>query len=91
MEMRTFKGQPNLVVRFNPPIGNIKHVKFNENGEFTTANERVIQRFMHHYDSVPVKTADEPETKVYQCKQCEYKTESRGELMSHYRSNHKEG
>lgn len=57
--MRTFKGEPGLLVRFNPPIGNIQHVRFDENGEFTTGNERIIKRFMHRFDSVPVKDQDE--------------------------------
>jgi hypothetical protein len=54
MQMRTFTGDPNLLVRFNPPIGNIPHIRFNDKGEFTTGNERVIQRLMHKFDSVPV-------------------------------------
>lgn len=82
--MKTFKGEPNLLVRFNPPIGNIKHVRFNADGEFTTGNERVIKRFEHKYDSVPYKA----EEKMYNCKKCDYETANKGELMSHYRAEH---
>lgn len=83
--MRTFKGEPNHLVRFYPPIGNVAYVRFDENGEYTTDNERIIQRFMHKFDSVPIK-------EEYTCKKCEFVTDNRGLLMSHYRSEHpKEG
>jgi len=49
--MIKFKGEPNLTVRFNPPIGLVKHVKFDDKGEFTTDNERIIKRFMSKFDS----------------------------------------
>lgn len=79
-------GEPNLTVRFNPPIGTLKHVKFDENGEFTTDNERVIARFKHKFDSVPVKQEQ------FSCKKCDFATDNRGLLMAHYRSDHpKEG
>lgn len=77
-----FKGEPNLTVNFNPPIGLLKHVQFDENGEFTTDNERVIARFHHHFDSVPVKTES------FSCKKCDFTTDNKGLLMSHYRSEH---
>lgn len=51
--MVTFLGTPNMLVTLNPPIGNIKRVRFDSNGEFTTGNERVIQRFHHKFDSKP--------------------------------------
>jgi len=50
-----------MLVRFNPPIGNIKYVRFDENGEFKTDNERIIKRFKHKFDSVPVKNEVEKE------------------------------
>ena len=92
MQMRTFFGEPNLLVRFNPPIGNIQYVRFNEKGEFTTGNERVIGRFMHKFDSVPVKTEileeKEEKTTAYICKQCGQSFDLKSELLSHYRKAH---
>jgi len=82
--MIKFKGQPNMLVRFNPPIGNIKYVRFDENGEFCTDNERIIKRFKHRFDSVPVKES----IKEYKCKKCDFKTDNMGELLSHYRIEH---
>jgi hypothetical protein len=64
--MKTFKAEPNLTVRFNPPIGLIKHVQFDEKGEYTTDNERIIQRFMSKFDSVPVKDETPREAKQEQ-------------------------
>ena len=81
--MIKFKGEPNLTVRFNPPIGLIKHVKFDDKGEFTTDNERIIKRFMSKFDSVLAKE--------YQCKKCEFKTDNTGTLLAHYRSAHPKG
>lgn len=89
MKLRTFKGEPNLLVRFQPPIGNIQHVRFNEKGEFTTGNERVIQRFMHRFDSVPVtEEVSTPEERTFACKQCVETFETKSELLSHYRKTH---
>ena len=86
--MIKFKGEPNLTVRFNPPIGLVKHVKFDDKGEFTTDNERIIKRFMSKFDSVPNE-----EKKVYSCKKCDYTTVNKGELLAHYKNEHpkKEG
>jgi hypothetical protein len=98
MQMRTFTGDPNLLVRFNPPIGNIAHIRFNDKGEFTTGNERVIQRLMHKFDSVPVAIKQttqvempvseqdvSTEGKTYTCKLCEFTTDNRVLLMQHYK------
>lgn len=54
-----FIGEPNLVVRFNPPIGLLKYVKFDENGEFSTDNERVIHRLMSRFDHVESSKKEE--------------------------------
>ena len=100
--MVTFLGTPNMLVTLKPPIGNIKRVRFNHNGEFTTENERMIARFHHKFDSKPgngeeqaVDIEDDghfeaPEVKQYPCKKCEFITDNKGLLMSHYRSAHKE-
>lgn len=100
--MVTFIGEPNLLVRLNPPIGNIKHVRFDVKGEFNTENELMIQRFHHRFDSCPSNnTATEGmtddleyqdhgkmEIKQYTCKNCDFTTIKKGDLMVHYRQNH---
>jgi hypothetical protein len=101
--MVTFKGEPNMLVNLKPPIGTTKHVRFDGSGEFTTENERMIQRFHHRFDSVPADGKElteemtddlefqqhqQEETKHYACKKCDYVTENKGELMAHYRQNH---
>ena len=86
--MIKFKGEPNLTVRFNPPIGLVKHVKFDDKGEFTTDNERIIKRFMSKFDSVPYK---EEQTEQYQCKKCDFETDNKGALLAHYKSEHPKG
>lgn len=101
--MVKFIGEPFQLVRFNPPIGLLKYVRFDACGEYVTEDERVIKRFQHHFDSVPAEGEKETpelpeddlqlerqqdETKQFTCKKCDYVTENRGELMAHYRQNH---
>lgn len=101
--MVKFLGSPFELVRFNPPIGLLQYVRFDENGEYVTENARVINRFHHHFDSVPAEgnvltpelsdddlqlERHQEETKQFACKKCEFVTESKGLLMSHYRSEH---
>lgn len=104
--MVTFLGTPNMLVRLVPPIGNIKHIRFDPKGEFTTENERMIQRFHHKFDSLPAigkKPTEEmtddlelqltPEpVKQYHCNQCEFASENKGFLLAHKKQEHpKEG
>lgn len=101
--MVTFVGTPNMLVRLVPPIGNIKHIRFDQNGEFTTENERMIQRFHHKFDSVPAEGKEateemtddlelqeivQPTTKQYNCNQCEFTSENKGVLLAHKKSEH---
>jgi rubrerythrin len=101
--MLTFKGEPNQLVRLNPPIGLLKYARFDDKGEYTTENERVIKRFHHHFDSVPTpeKTAtpdmtddleqtfesSEP-SKQWRCDQCEFITDNKGVLLKHKKAEH---
>lgn len=104
--MVTFKGTPMMLVRLIPPVGTIKYVRFDDNGEFTTDNEQMITRFHHKFDSIPAngkqvseELADDIEyqdhgqqVKKYKCNQCEYSSDNKGELLSHKKSDHpKEG
>lgn len=100
--MVTFLGTPNMLVVLNPPIGNIKRLRFDANGEITTENERVIKRFHHKYDSKPsekeieqaVEELDDGSADIFtehashNCKKCEFTTDNKGLLMAHYRSDH---
>lgn len=89
--MIKFTAEPNLLINFNPPIGTIKRVQFDEKGEYKTDNERIIQRFKHKYDSVPLKSMEELKEETFDCKKCDFKTDNKGLLMSHYRSEHPKG
>lgn len=103
--MVTFIGEPNMLVRLIPPIGNIKHVRFDAKGEFNTENERMIQRFHHKFDSRPSENEATEELtddlelqdhgnveKSFPCKKCEFTADSKANLMVHYRKEHpKEG
>lgn len=102
--MVTFKSTPNMLVTLNPPIGTIKHVRFDAKGDFTTDNERVIQRFHHTFDSVPAvgvepteemtddlelqEQPEETKTKTWHCNQCEFESENKGVLLAHKKAEH---
>lgn len=101
--MVTFIGTPNMLVTLKPPIGTTKHVRFDAKGEFTTDNERMIQRFHHKFDSVPAAGAEpteeltddlelqehmQEESKQFPCKKCEFLAANKSELMVHYRKDH---
>jgi hypothetical protein len=101
--MVTFKGTPNMLVVLKPPIGTTKHVRFDGNGNFTTENERMIQRFHHKFDSVPTPGAvpteeldddvelqdhGQPVTKQYNCNQCDFTSENKGVLLAHKKTEH---
>jgi hypothetical protein len=57
--MIKFTAEPNLLINFSPPIGEIKRVQFDNKGEYFTDNQRIIDRFKHKYDSVPLKSMEE--------------------------------
>jgi hypothetical protein len=101
--MVKFIGEPHLLVNVKPPIGTIKHIRFDANGEFITEDERLITRMHHQFDSAPADGSDPTEeltddlelqinefadTKHFICKKCDYTTASKGDLMVHYRQNH---
>jgi hypothetical protein len=102
--MVTFLGTPHMLVTLNPPIGNIKRLRFDENGEITTENERVIKRFHHKFDSKPANggkeqaveevndgsldITNEVKEESHACKKCNFTTDNKGLLMAHYRSEH---
>lgn len=80
-----FIGQPNLYVKISNKYvqraTNKKGFYFDSNGEFETDNEILIKVLQQNFET--------KEVKKYKCKQCEYETENKGELLAHYRT-HKE-
>jgi hypothetical protein len=84
-----FYGTPNSLVKerrkkpFSKEVKNIPLFRFDENGEYETTDDRLIQKLKKKFKF--------EEEKTYKCKKCDYETSNKGELMAHYRTNHKEG
>lgn len=82
-----FKAEPNLFVKINNKyvqrVTGMKGFYFDENGEYETDNELLIKVLEQNFEAV-----EQP--KKYQCKQCDFSTDNRGELLAHYKV-HKEG
>ena len=82
-----FYGTPNMLVR----IKNLKpfrSIRFDDKGEFETDNPRLAARLKTRFE---VKTEPKTEQKAEQehkCKKCDYKTDNKGELLAHYRTEH---
>jgi hypothetical protein len=88
-----FKGTPNLYVRFaNKRIHRItgrRGFYFDENGIYETDNEVLINLLSKHFEIVKEEAVEENKTELYQCKKCDFETENKGELLAHYRKEHK--
>lgn len=55
--------------------------RFDDNGEYETEDLKLIESLKQHFKY------DEAKAKM-KCKHCEFETENKGELMSHYRNHH---
>lgn len=83
-----FYGQPNSLVRemrrkpFSTEYEFKPIFRFDEKGEYSTSDDRLIQKLKKKFKY--------EEEKTYKCKKCDYKTSNKGELLAHYRANHKE-
>jgi len=83
-----FYGTPNSLVKerrkkpFSKEVKNIPLFRFDENGEYSTSDDRLIQKLKKKFKY--------EEEKIYECKECDYKTPNKGKLLAHYRANHKE-
>ena len=91
-----FKGEPNLYVRISNKmyqrITGVKGFIFDSNGRYETENANVCKILSQHFEAVePTKEPIKEEIKdnVYKCKKCDFETDNKGELMAHYRKNHK--
>jgi len=99
-----FKGEPNLYVRISNKmyqrITGVKGFIFDSNGRYETENANVCKILSQHFEAVeptkehikqeiaePIK--EEIKDNVYKCKKCDFETDNKGELMAHYRKNHK--
>jgi hypothetical protein len=82
-----FYGKPGSLVREmrrNPMKEEPEFVplfRFDKNGEYETSDDRLIQK---------LKKKFRHEEKMFTCKKCGYETANKGELLAHYRANHKE-
>ena len=79
--MATFMGNPNELVRIVPHVGSMRHFRFDENGKYSTDNPRLIARIERKFKAVQDQHA---------CKKCDFTTDNKGLLMSHYREHKKE-
>jgi hypothetical protein len=83
-----FYGKPGSLVREmrrNPMKEEPEFVplfRFDKNGEYSTSDDRLIQKLKRKFKY--------EEEKIYECKECDYKTPNKGKLLAHYRANHKE-
>ena len=83
-----FFGQPNMLVKDRKRIPFSTEWKFkplfrfDEDGEFVTEDEKLIERLKRKFKY-------EVENNVeFKCKQCDYTTTNKGELLAHYRKEH---
>ncbi len=82
--MKTFIGTPDMLVRLRQPIGTLKHFRFNENGHFSTDNPKLITRIGQKFEELVT-------VESFVCNKCEFTTDNKGLLMSHYRKDHPKG
>lgn len=85
-----FKSEPNLYVR----IANLyvqratgkKGFYFDDKGEFETENEILIKLLKRNFEVIEEK---ELTIKLKQCKKCDFECETQGQLLAHYKKDHK--
>jgi hypothetical protein len=67
--------------------------RFNENGEFETTDQGLIEKLKRHfkYDNEQIKPAGAEPAKMMKCKKCNFETDNKGLLMAHYREHKKDG
>jgi len=75
-----FIAEPNHFVKLNPPIQNLKFIKFDKDGFYVTENEKLIKRMMPFFKSI----------EGYNCKHCNEYFENKSKLFIHYRAKHRE-
>lgn len=84
-----FKAEPNLFVRFSPPlqrrIRGMKGFYFDENGKYETENPFLIKALSQKYE---IENNGEGTDPIRRCKKCDFTCASQGEMLKHYREKH---
>ena len=79
--MKFFATPDHTLVERDRKTNKIKNIyKFDKKGEFITDDVKLIDKLKMHFKF--------EEKKIYQCKHCEFTTDSRGLLGSHYKNLH---
>lgn len=97
-----FKGQPNLYVRIANKqmhrLTNIKGISFDSNGIYETDNPILIKALSVHFETIKSEntvkdiqetTNGEEIKEMKKCKKCDFVADNQGELLAHYRKQHK--
>jgi len=99
-----FLGEPMLYVKINNPIvkrvTGLKGFTFDENGEYKTEVDLMIRVLKQNFEvkkevkekikkELPKYENKQVEPDRFQCKECDFETENKGELMAHYKKEHK--
>lgn len=88
-----FYGTPNMLLRVRN-MKPIRAIRFDLNGEYETENPRLIARLKTRFKCEETAEKPKEEKKLpldgfYNCKKCDFKTTNKGELLAHYRKEHK--
>lgn len=93
-----FFGQPNMLVKmrhrvpFQTVVEHKPAFRFDENGEYVTDDEELIEKLLSKFDGVPMEevevteeaTEEEPQL-LYRCRKCGDGFDNKGKLLAHSR------
>jgi hypothetical protein len=84
-----FIGTPGLTVRIsNPKPGEKTHFQFDKDGIFDAKHPFTIKRLTKRgYQRLDEK--QDEKSGEFSCKKCDFKTANKGDLLAHYRKEHK--
>jgi hypothetical protein len=86
--MKFYADTPNLHIIRQRLVGNrTEHFElcvFDDKGELETEDKEVIRQLINIYRH----EEEAPKEKLYKCKHCNFETASKGELGSHYKTEH---
>lgn len=79
-----FKGPPNVLVKLRQtPMRKAKKfpkkVRFDKNGFYETQNEFLAKVLVRKFEQIE---------EIFTCQKCDFATDNKGELLSHYRRTH---